>query len=59
MYQNTINFERIREHQQTEGYMPKGRKMNKTKRGGGVKGVFRNSEGKDSLVNKAKYIVGA
>lgn len=25
MYQNTINFERIRERQQTEGYIPKGR----------------------------------
>ncbi|MGX9244293.1 hypothetical protein ACWXV4_23840, partial [Pantoea dispersa] len=37
MYQNTINFERIRERQQTEDYIPKGRKLNKTKRGGGVK----------------------
>lgn len=58
MYQNTINFERIRERQKTEGYIPKGRKLNKTKRGCGVKGVFRNSEGKDSLVNKGKYFVG-
>ncbi|WEU75003.1 hypothetical protein ECG4_08 [Escherichia virus ECG4] len=49
MYQNTINFERIRERQQTEDYIPKGRKLNKTKRGGGVKGAFRNAEGKDSL----------
>lgn len=40
MYQNTINFERNRERQQTEGYIPKGRKLNKTKRGG-VKGSFR------------------
>ena len=48
MYQNTINFERIRERQQTEGYSPKGRKLNKTKRGGGIKGAFRNAEGKDS-----------
>ncbi|WFG77596.1 hypothetical protein LS2_12 [Escherichia virus LS2] len=49
MYQNTINFERIRERQQTEDYIPKGRKLNKTKRGGGVKGAFRNAEGKDAL----------
>ncbi|QNM37853.2 hypothetical protein NS1_07 [Citrobacter phage NS1] len=48
MYQNTINFERIRERQQTEDNIPKGRKLNKTKRGGGVKGAFRNAEGKDS-----------
>ena len=60
MYQNTINFERIRERQQTEDYIPKGRKLNKTKRGGGgVKGAFRNAEGKDSLVNQEKYFVGA
>lgn len=52
MYQNTINFERIRERQQTEDYIPKGRKLNKTKRGGGVKGAFRNAEGKDSMVNQ-------
>lgn len=59
MYQNTINFERIRERQQTEDCIPKGRKLNKTKRGGGVKGAFRNAEGKDSLVNQEKYFVGA
>lgn len=59
MYQNTINFERIHERQQTEDYIPKGRKLNKTKRGGGVKGAFRNAEGKDSLVNQEKYLVGA
>lgn len=59
MYQNTINFERIRERQKTEGYIPKGHKLNKTKRGGGVKGAFRNAEGKDSLVNQEKYFVGA
>ena len=59
MYQNTINFERIRERQQTEDYIPKGRKLNKTKRGGGVKDAFRNAEGKDSLVNQEKYFVGA
>lgn len=59
MYQNTINFERIRERQKTEDYIPKGRKLNKTKRGGGVKGAFRNAEGKDSLVNQEKYFVGA
>lgn len=58
MYQNTINFERIRERQQTEGYIPKGRKLNKTKRGGGVKGAFRNAEGKDSMINQEKYFVG-
>jgi len=58
MYQNTINFERIRERQQTEGYIPKGRKLNKTKRGG-VKGAFPNAEGKDSMVNQEKYFVGA
>ncbi|YP_009949134.1 hypothetical protein HOU91_gp26 [Enterobacter phage EcpYZU01] len=59
MYQNTINFERNRERQQTEGYIPKGRKLNKTKRGGGVKGAFRNAEGKDSMINQEKYFVGA
>ena len=59
MYQNTINFERIRERQQTEGYIPKGLKLNKTKRGGGVKGAFRNTEGRDSVVNQEKYFVGA
>ncbi|MGV7507515.1 hypothetical protein PJN21_29935, partial [Mycobacterium kansasii] len=53
MYQNTINFERTRERQQTEGYIPKGRKLNKTKRGGGVKGSFRNAKG-DSVVNQEK-----
>lgn len=57
MYQNTINFERNRERQQTEGYIPKGRKLNKTKRGG-VKGSFRNAKG-DSVVNQEKYFVGA
>lgn len=59
MYQNTVNFERIRERQQTKGYMPKGRKLNKTKRGGGVKGAFRNLEGKDSMANTERYFVGA
>ena len=59
MYQNTINFERIRERQQTEDYIPKGRKLNKTQRGGGVKGAFRNAEGKDPMVNQEKYFVGA
>ncbi|QOV07436.1 hypothetical protein EHPHDBNB_00160 [Klebsiella phage 066053] len=58
MYQNTINFERNRERQQTEGYIPKGRKLNKTQRGGGVKGSFRSSKG-DSIVNQEKYFVGA
>lgn len=59
MYQTTVNFERTRERQQTEDYIPKGRKLNKTKRGGGIKGAFRNTEGKDSLVNQEKYFVGA
>lgn len=59
MYQNTVNFERIRERQQTADYMPKGRKLNKTKRGGGVKGAFRNADGKDSMINQEKYFVGA
>ncbi len=58
MYQNTINFERNRERQQTEGYIPKGRKLNKTQRGGGVKGSFRNAK-VDSVVNQEKYFVGA
>lgn len=58
MYQNTVNFERIREREKTEGYMPKGRKLNKTKRGGGVKGAFRALEGKDSMVNAEKYFAG-
>lgn len=58
MYQNTINFERTRERQQTEGYIPKGRKLNKTQRGGGVKGSFRNAKG-DSVANQEKYFVGA
>lgn len=58
MRQNTINFERIREKQQTEDYTPKGRKLNKTKRGGGVKGAFRTADGKDSLVNQGKYFEG-
>lgn len=35
-----------------------GRKLNKTKRGGGVKGSFRNAKG-DSVVNQEKYFVGA
>lgn len=56
--EDTINFERNRERQQTEGYIPKGRKLNKTKRGGGVKGSFRNAKG-DSVVNQEKYFVGA
>lgn len=55
----SVNFERIREKQQTEGYIPKGRKLNKTKRGGGVKGAFRDTNGKDSLANQEKYFVGA
>ena len=59
MYQNTVNFERIRERQQTEDYIPKGRKLNKTKRGGGTKGLFRSMEGRDSVVNQEKYFVGA
>lgn len=54
----SVNFERIRERQRTEGYMPKGRKLNKTKRGGGVKGAFRDASGKDSLVNQEKYFAG-
>ena len=58
MYQNTINFERTRERQQTEGYIPKGRKLNKTQRGGGINGYFRNANG-DSMVNQEKYFVGA
>ena len=59
MYQNTVNFERNRERQQTADYIPKGRKLNKTKRGGGIKGAFRNAEGKDSMINQEKYFVGA
>lgn len=59
MYQNTVNFERNRERKQTEGYIPQGRKLNKTQRGGGVKGAFRNSEGKDSMINQERYFVGA
>ena len=59
MYQNTVNFERNRERKQTEGYIPHGRKLNKTQRGGGVKGAFRNSEGKDSMINQERYFVGA
>ena len=58
MYQNTTNFERNREREQTEGFIPKGRKLNKTRRGGGLKGSFRNANG-DSVVNKEKYFVGA
>lgn len=58
-YGNTINFERTRERQQTEGYIPKGRKLNKTKRGGGVKGKFRDAVNQDSMVNQEKYFVGA
>lgn len=58
MYQNTVNFERIRERQQTEGYTPKGRKLNKTKRGGGVKGAFRTTESKDSFINQERYFSG-
>lgn len=37
----------------------KGRKLNKTQRGGGVKGAFRGAEGKDSLINQEKYFAGA
>lgn len=59
MYQNTVNFERIRERQKTEGYIPKGRKLNKTKRGGGVKGKFRATENQDSMINQERYFVGA
>lgn len=59
MYQNTVNFERIRERQQTEDYIPKGRKLNKTKRGGGMKGLFRSMEDRDSMINNEKYFVGA
>lgn len=59
MYQNPINFERIRKRQQTEGYIPKGHKLNKVKRGGGIKGDFRNAEGKDFMVNQEKYFIGA
>lgn len=58
MYQNTINFERNRERKQTEDYIPKGRKLNKTQRGGGVKGAFRDLEGKDSKANTERYFVG-
>lgn len=58
MYQNTVNFERIRERQQTEDFIPKGRKLNKTKRGhGGAKGAFRNlGEGRNSFVNNGLYL---
>ena len=55
----SVNFERFREKQQTEGYIPKGRKLNKTKRGGGVKGAFRAAESKDSIINQERYFVGA
>lgn len=54
----SVNFERTRERKQTEGYIPKGRKLNKTQRGGGLKGSFRNAKG-DSVVNQEKYFVGA
>uniref|UniRef100_A0AAU8EH45 Uncharacterized protein n=1 Tax=Klebsiella phage vB_Kpn30-P2 TaxID=3230855 RepID=A0AAU8EH45_9VIRU len=58
MQDEVVNFERNRERQQTEGYIPKGRKLNKTQRGGGLKGSFRNARG-DSVVNQEKYFVGA
>lgn len=58
MQDEVVNFERNRERQQTEGYIPKGRKLNKTQRGGGLKGSFRNAKG-DSVVNQEKYFVGA
>lgn len=58
MHQNTVNFERIREREKTADYMPKGRKLNKTKRGhGGIKGAFRNlGQGRDSFITKGLYL---
>lgn len=35
------------------------RKRGKIVRGGGVKGQFRGSVGKDSIVNQERYFVGA
>ena len=58
MQDEAVNFERNRESQQTEGYIPKGRKRNKTQRGGGVKGSFRNAKG-NSVIKREKYFVGA
>lgn len=54
----STTVERMPRKSPTEGYTPKGRKLNKTQRGGGVKGAFRNCEGKDSIVNQEKYFVG-
>lgn len=58
MYQSTVNFERIRERETTADYVPKGRKLNKTKRGnGGAKGAFRKlGEGRDSFINNGLYL---
>lgn len=52
----SVNFERIREKEQTEGYIPKGRKLNKVKRGGGIKGSFRKCHS-ISKINQEKYFL--
>lgn len=52
------NFERITRKAPAEGFTGrKGAKLNKTQRGGGVKGQFRDLKG-DSLINQEKYFSG-
>lgn len=58
------NFEKTtlsKRAEMVDGLLHTGRckKLNKTKRGGGVKGAFRNAEGKDSMINQEKYFAGA
>lgn len=55
-FEAIIRTERKREKAMSDEFMPKGRKLNKTKRGGGVKGSFRSMQ-EDSKVNQEKYFI--